>query len=99
MTKQVIEKPPSPPVGTSLRPRINKNCLITARITGIIGYCDFHCWNVSLAIKPLSLSKDKSTRNPVSLSTYLRIGTRAEAMHSIELGTAIFVLLRKAENA
>jgi hypothetical protein len=99
VAKQVTEKPPSPPVRTSLRPRISKNCLTTDRITGIMGNCSFHVWNVSLAINPLLLSKDISTRSPVSRSTNFRIGTRAWVTHSIESGTAILVLSRKPEIA
>lgn len=99
VTKQVTEKPPSPPVRTSLRPRISKNCLTTNRIAGIMGNCSFHVWNVSLAINPLLLSKDRSTRSPVTRSTNFRIGTRAWATHSIESGTAILVLSRKSEIA
>lgn len=69
VTKQVIENPPSPPLRTSLRPRINKKNLTTDRITGIMGNCSFHTWKVSAAIKPLLLSKDISTHSPVKLST------------------------------
>jgi hypothetical protein len=39
---QAVFADPCPPVRTSLRPRISKNCLTTSRITGIMGNCSFH---------------------------------------------------------
>lgn len=99
MTRQVMENPPKPPVGTSFRPRSSKNCLIMETMRGIAGNSDFQHWKVSLARRPLSLSKDKSTLKPVSLSTNFRMGTLACAIVSIELGTAMSRPLRKAANA